>query len=86
MYFLQSIYCWDLDLTDFFFVVDSIINFGENLPEKELTNAVRESKEADLSIVMGTSMRVRPACELPTYGKKNGGKMVIVNLQKTPCK
>jgi NAD-dependent SIR2 family protein deacetylase len=65
-------------------LMDSIINFGENLPEKELTNAVRESKEADLSIVMGTSMRVRPACELPTYGKKNGGKMVIVNLQKTP--
>jgi len=65
-------------------LMDSIINFGENLPEKELTNAVNQSKAADLSIVMGTSMRVRPACELPTYGKKNGGKMVIVNLQKTP--
>ena len=66
--------------------VDSIINFGENLPEKELSNAIRESNAADLTIVLGTSMRVRPACELPTYCKKSGRKMIIVNLQKTPCK
>lgn len=30
-------------------------------------------------------MRVRPACEFPLEALKNKGKMVIVNLQKTPC-
>jgi len=29
-------------------------------------------------------MRVKPACELPLKCLKNKGKLVIVNLQKTP--
>jgi NAD-dependent SIR2 family protein deacetylase len=66
--------------------VNTIVNFGENLPEKELNAAIGASNAADLTLVMGTSMRVRPACQLPTYCLDNEGKMVIVNLQKTPCK
>ena len=67
------------------FLGDSIINFGENLPVAELTTAVEHSKAADLALVLGTSMVVRPACELPSYSySKNKGNMVICNKQKTP--
>lgn len=66
------------------YLMDSIINFGENLPEKELSKAVEHSKKSDLALVLGTSMRVQPACELPHKVVKNNGNMVIVNLQKTP--
>jgi len=38
----------------------------------------------DLSIVLGTSMVVAPACKLPAKTLKRGGKMVICNRQKTP--
>jgi NAD-dependent SIR2 family protein deacetylase len=62
---------------------DSIINFQESLPEEELRNAQKESKLCDLAIVLGTSMRVSPACHLPLM-RKSGGKLVICNLQKTP--
>ena len=62
---------------------DSIINFGENLPEEELENAEIQSKEADLAIVLGTSLRVSPACNLPLLIKPEA-KLVICNLQKTP--
>jgi len=62
---------------------DSIINFGENLPEKELKNASDHSVKADLTIVLGSSMRVQPACNLPSYSYEKGGKFMIVNLQKT---
>jgi len=61
---------------------DSIINFGENLPSKELEKAIFESGKSDLSLVLGTSMRVSPANKFPLEVLENGGKLVIVNLQK----
>jgi len=62
-------------------LLDNIINFGENLPEKELDTATTHSYKADLAITLGTSMLVVPACLLPGYAKQ----LVICNLQKTPC-
>lgn len=59
---------------------DSIVNFGENLPENELTDATKASKECDVALVLGSSMSVSPACLLPTYTQ---GDLVIVNLQIT---
>jgi len=63
---------------------DSIIHFGENLPEKELTEAEVHSNRGDLAIILGTSMKVPPASLLPrSIYDKEGGKMVICNLQRT---
>lgn len=33
---------------------------------------------------MGSSLRVTPAADMPAETAKNGGNLVIVNLQKTP--
>eukprot|EP00026_Physarum_polycephalum_P008961 Phypoly_transcript_09068.p1 GENE.Phypoly_transcript_09068~~Phypoly_transcript_09068.p1 ORF type:complete len:418 (+),score=44.66 Phypoly_transcript_09068:111-1364(+) len=64
---------------------DTIINFGEDLPEGELTKADQRARESTLSLVLGTSMRVSPACHLPLIPiRKDSGRLVIVNLQKTP--
>jgi len=63
---------------------DSIINFGEALPEKEFNNGFEESVKADLCLVLGSSLRVRPASQMPEKTVKEGGKLVIVNLQDTP--
>jgi len=43
----------------------------------------------DLTFVLGSSLQISPANEIPTLTAKKGrgkdkGKMVIVNLQKTP--
>ena len=65
---------------------DSIINFGEMLPENELEKAQQHTAKADLVIMLGSSMRVSPACNIPELSykrKENPGKLVIVNLQKT---
>lgn len=36
---------------------DSIINFGEQLPEKDMDLAMEHAKKADLSIVLGSSLK-----------------------------
>ncbi len=63
---------------------DNIIHFGENLPMEAFQIAKEHSMKADLAVVIGTSLQVRPAYKLPVMCAKNGGKMVIINLQKTP--
>lgn len=60
-------------------------SFGENLPVDELEKATTLSEDADLRLVLGTSLRVAPANRLPFLkAKESKKKVVIVNLQKTP--
>jgi mono-ADP-ribosyltransferase sirtuin 6 len=63
---------------------DNIINFHENLVPEVLNRAFKESQVAGLHICLGSSLTVRPACELPKCTKECGGKVIIVNLQRTP--
>jgi len=61
---------------------DTIINFGDYLHETVgggLTNAQNVCKQSDLSISLGSSLTVPPACKLPIMAKKK----IICNLQKT---
>eukprot|EP01091_Cochliopodium_minus_P008722 TRINITY_DN2022_c0_g1_i2.p1 TRINITY_DN2022_c0_g1~~TRINITY_DN2022_c0_g1_i2.p1 ORF type:complete len:288 (-),score=68.65 TRINITY_DN2022_c0_g1_i2:1058-1921(-) len=65
-------------------LLDSIIHFGENLPVSQYNIAYDNSNDNDLSVVWGSSMTVKPACDLPIMTLKNKiGKLVIINLQKT---
>ncbi len=63
---------------------DSIINFGESLPEKELNDSFAHAKKADLCLAMGSSLRVTPAANIPETVGERKNDLVIVNLQKTP--
>lgn len=49
-----------------------------------MTKACNASKKADLCIVLGSSLRVFPAADIPEQMIKRGAKVVICNLQKTP--
>ncbi|KAK4450388.1 DHS-like NAD/FAD-binding domain-containing protein [Podospora aff. communis PSN243] len=66
---------------------DTIVNFGEYLPEKPLADAREHAAKADLCLVLGSSLTVPPACDIPEITAKRRfgkGKLVIVNLQETP--
>jgi len=68
---------------------DSIVNFGELLPERDLQLASKIALNTDVALVLGSSMRVSPACNLPLQAVTNKfgprrGKLCVVNLQKTP--
>jgi NAD-dependent deacetylase len=61
----------------------AITFFGESLPVKALQEAVDESQEADLMLVLGTSLTVQPAASLPNYTLRSGGDIIIVNNMPT---
>lgn len=59
-------------------LMDSIINFGENLPAKDLDDGYTHSQFADLMVCIGSSLRVNPAADMPVESVNNGGKLVII--------
>uniref|UniRef100_A0A914C8M8 protein acetyllysine N-acetyltransferase n=1 Tax=Acrobeloides nanus TaxID=290746 RepID=A0A914C8M8_9BILA len=63
---------------------DTIINFSESLPEKPLQNGFINARKADLCLVLGSSLTVSPANQMPQDTAAYGGKLVICNMQKTP--
>ena len=44
---------------------------------------ILHSRQADLAVCLGTSLQIQPSGNLPVLTVRNGGKLVIVNLQKT---
>jgi NAD-dependent deacetylase len=62
----------------------AITFFGESLPVHALAAAEAEAEQADLMLVLGTSLTVYPAAGLPQLTLRKGGKIVIVNDMETP--
>lgn len=62
----------------------STILFGESLPEAILRRAVEASAESDMMLVVGSSLVVKPASQLPVVARKRGARLVIVNREPTP--
>lgn len=61
----------------------NVILFGEQLPMQEFVVAQMAIEEADLMLVVGSSLEVAPAADLPLVALDNGAKMVIINYQPT---
>jgi len=57
--------------------------FGEALPEDAWMTSVAAMKQAELVLVLGTSLVVYPAASLPLH-RNPTAKMVIVNRDETP--
>jgi NAD-dependent deacetylase len=62
----------------------AITFFGENLPVRALEDAEKAAGDADLMLVLGTSLTVYPAAALPEVTLRSGGRIVIVNNMETP--
>lgn len=63
---------------------DQVLDWEDALPEEQLESAEDHANTADLVLCLGTSLQIRPICNLPLNTTRQGGKFVIVNLQKTP--
>lgn len=63
----------------------SVVLFGEALDHDVLSRAARASEWSDLFLVLGSSLLVSPANQLPRLALERGGaELVIVNREPTP--
>jgi len=65
-------------------LVSSVVNFGQPLPEKDLSLAFEHSRKSDLFVVVGSSLVVTPAADMPREALRSGAKLVIINQGETP--
>ncbi|MDR3539336.1 MAG: Sir2 family NAD-dependent protein deacetylase, partial [Acetobacteraceae bacterium] len=64
-------------------VKTATVSFGQSMPIEAMQLAERETLLADLFIAIGSSLVVYPAAGFPELAKRNGARLVIVNLQET---
>lgn len=65
-------------------MASSVVNFGQSLPQKVLAEAIQNARNCDLFIVVGSSLVVYPAADMPRLTIESGGKLVIINDGVTP--
>jgi len=65
-------------------LVSSVVNFGQPLPRKALADSYQHSEKCDLFIVVGSSLVVTPAADMPKVALESGARLVIINQGETP--
>lgn len=59
--------------------------FGEQLPDHALMRSQAAAQDADLFLVVGSSLTVEPAASLPLVAANRGATLVLANLESTPA-
>lgn len=65
-------------------VKPATVSFGQAMPERETAAAYAAAMDADLMIVIGSSLVVYPAAGIPEAAVAAGAPLVIVNREPTP--
>ncbi len=65
-------------------LISSVINFGEPVFKKDLEDAFWHSSQCDLFMVVGSSLVVAPANELPEVALRGRARLVVINQGETP--
>jgi NAD-dependent deacetylase len=61
------------------------ISFGQSMPVAEVEKAAALSRQSDFFMVVGSTLLVQPAAQMPVFAKDNGAFLAILNLSETPC-
>ena len=67
------------------FLKPDTISFGQAMPAAEVEKSVTLSRECDFFLIVGSTLLVQPAAQMPVYAKNNGAFLAIINLSETPC-
>jgi NAD-dependent deacetylase len=60
------------------------VAYGQAMPERETREAERRSSTCDVFLAAGSSLVVYPAAQMPIIAKRNGAKLIIMNIGETP--
>ena len=64
-------------------LVSSVVNFGQPLPQKEVSDSYSHAKNCDLFVIAGSSLVVYPAADMPKVALEFGARIVIINEGET---
>ena len=60
------------------------VSFGQAMPEQAMRIAQGWTEQANVFIVMGSSLQVQPAASFPVMAKRNGALLAIINREEGP--
>jgi len=66
------------------FLKPTVVFFGEAMPAAAVDQAFNAARETDLMLVIGSSLVVYPAAEIPSVAVRAGAPMVLINAEPTP--
>jgi NAD-dependent deacetylase len=66
------------------FLKPTVVLFGEPLPQPAIQQAFALAREADVMLVVGSSLVVYPAADLPLIALRSGAQLIVVNAEPTP--
>lgn len=62
----------------------TVVLFGEAMPQAAVQEAMALARGADVMLVVGTSLVVYPAADVPLVAVRSGARMIVVNAEPTP--
>ena len=71
-------------ICDGVFLKPTVVLFGEPMPPAAMQNAFALARQADVMLVVGSSLAVYPAADIPLVAVRSGARMVVVNAEPTP--
>ena len=66
------------------FLKPTVVLFGEPMPQEAVAKAFALAREADVVLVVGSSLVVYPAAEIPLVALRSGARMIVINAEPTP--
>jgi len=66
------------------FLKSANVSFGQSMPVEAMQRAQLWSEQADIFVVVGSSLQVQPAASFPVIAKRSGALLAIVNRDPTP--
>jgi NAD-dependent deacetylase len=66
------------------FLKPTVVLFGEPLPRAAIQQALTFARQADVMIVVGSSLVVYPAAEIPLVATRSGAQLIVINAEPTP--
>ena len=62
----------------------TVVLFGEPMPAAPMQEAFALAAEADVMLVVGSSLVVYPAADVPFVALRSGARMIVINAEPTP--
>jgi NAD-dependent deacetylase len=66
------------------FLKPTVVLFGEPMPQAALQEAFALARAADVMLVVGSSLVVYPAADIPVVAVRSGASLIVINAEPTP--